>query len=128
MNPFQKFVSEQAQLVDLLQCMQRDPFRPMKRRLAVVISAWDVVTDETMTPERWLATEMPLLTQFLKSNTESFETEVFGVSAQGGVITEDTRRDLLNKVPSRRIRCVVGRLASSDITLPLKWLSEVVNG
>jgi hypothetical protein len=117
------FVSEQAQLVDLLQCMQRAPFEVRLRRLTVIVSAWDVVSNNSMTPKKWLETEMPFLAQFLRSNPMSFQTEIFGVSAQGGVVEGISREELLKKIPSTRIRCVSGSTESSDITVPLKWLS-----
>jgi hypothetical protein len=35
-----------------------------------------------------------------------------------------TKEELLKKIPSARIRCVADGHESSDITIPLKWLSE----
>jgi hypothetical protein len=122
-----EFVAEQAQLVDLLRCMQQSPFELRKRRLALVISAWDIIASKTLTPEQWLETEMSFLAQFLRSNTSSFEVKVYGVSAQGGVVEGETKKELLSKIPSKRIRCIADSLESSDLTLPLKWLSETMN-
>lgn len=131
-----KFVSEQAQLVDLLQCLQKAPFLQKKRRLAVIVSAWDVVTNR-VTANDWLIHEMPFLAQYLSTNQHFFTTKMWGVSAQGGALMTDAqgnilntevRTELLRKTPSTRIRCVSVDGTSSDITLPLCWLSGIANG
>src|SRR5262249_40039567 len=64
---------EQVRLVDLLQFLQWPPFERRKRRLAVIVSAWDVVTTPNLTPDQWLAREMPFLRQFLLNNGDSFD-------------------------------------------------------
>jgi hypothetical protein len=74
----------QVQLVDVLQFMNarkkyRKPFR-----LAIVVSAWDRITPSDRHPSEWVATELPMLRQFLESNEELFEVSYYGVSAQGG--------------------------------------------
>lgn len=129
------FVSEQAQLVDLLQCLQKPPFVSKQRKIVVIISAWDVVTNRA-TPEEWLRIEMPYLSQFLKTS-KVFEHQMFGVSAQGGIIQTDAngkviettgRTELLRKTPSKRITCVGQGFTSSDITIPLCWLSGITHG
>jgi hypothetical protein len=130
-----KFVSEQAQLVDLLQCLQESPFYARKRRLAVVVSAWDVVKNRN-SAEEWLRHELPFLWQYLSTNKDSFETKMWGVSAQGGVIQNDAqgkvvetevRTALLKCLPSSRVRCVTQSSTSPDITLPLCWLSGLAD-
>lgn len=130
-----KFVSEQAQLVDLLQCLQGPPFVQRRRRLAVIISAWDVVTNRD-TAEEWLRHEMPFLWQFLSTNKATFDTKMWGVSAQGGAIENDAegkvidtevRRGLLRQTPSNRVRCVTSGSDSPDITPPLLWLSGLAD-
>ena len=130
------FVSEQAQLVDLLQCLQRAPFSEKTRRLAVIVSAWDVVLNRA-TANDWLLHETPFLAQFLSTNQRSFETKMWGISAQGGALTTDAqgrivetelRTELLRQTPSSRIRCVSPEGTSSDITLPLCWLSGIADG
>ncbi|MCU1305272.1 MAG: hypothetical protein JWQ87_5556 [Candidatus Sulfotelmatobacter sp.] len=74
----------QVQLVELLQfILGRDYFRP-GFRLAVVISAWDLVDQSVADPSEWVAKHLPLLGQFLDSNTDAFEVSLYGVSAQGG--------------------------------------------
>jgi hypothetical protein len=74
----------QVQLVDLLQFMaDRGHFQP-PFRLALAVSAWDRVIASNRRPSDWVATELPLLHQFLESNGDLFEVSFYGVSAQGG--------------------------------------------
>ena len=128
------FVPEQVRLVDLLQFMQRSPFRVRHRRLAIAISAWDVVDDATLEPAQWLERECPLLHQYLISNAEYFEVKVFGISAQGGDVPRDiegasapqqqSRDDLLKQLPSERVKCVGAGTDTDerDLTAPICWL------
>jgi hypothetical protein len=110
----------QTQLVDLLQFVASlNTKRPI--RIAVIISAWDLVK-ERESPEKWLRKRLPLLWQYLASNTESFAAAFYGVSAQGGSLAE--AGELQKKQhPSDRIRVVENDLSEShDITLPVKWV------
>jgi Double-GTPase 1 len=117
-------VPEQVRLVDILQFLQRPPFHRWRRRLCVVVSAWDVVGSAPLQPSEWLAREMPLLDQFLKNNPDSFEVRVYGVSAQGGKVKGASRTELLKvQQPSLRIRCVGPNTTPHDLTAPLVWLS-----
>jgi Double-GTPase 1 len=77
-----KMVLAQVRIVQLLSDLLRPPFTQLRRRLAVIISAWDLVP-EGFTPDRWLSTQMPLVDQFLKANGDLFRTNLYGVSAQG---------------------------------------------
>lgn len=73
----------QVQLVDVLQFMAgRSYFQP-PFRLAIVVSAWDRIP-QNRRPSDWIATELPLLKQFLESNEDLFEVSFYGISAQGG--------------------------------------------
>jgi hypothetical protein len=74
----------QVQLVDILQFMAGRSHFHAPFRLAVVVSAWDLVRPANRQPSKWVATELPLLKQYLDSNGELFETSFYGVSAQGG--------------------------------------------
>lgn len=118
-----EMVPEQVRLVDLLQFLQQRPFQRRQRRLAVVISAWDVVTEPKPSPEAWLARELPFLHQFLTNNPDSFECQIYGVSAQGGDVSGDARIELVRQIPSRRIQCVGPNVDPHDLTAPLVWLS-----
>lgn len=117
-----KMVSMQVKLVDLLQFLQNSPFRRDKRRIAVVISAWDVIETPDVEPAHWLQRELPFLYQFLTSNPVSFEFRVYGVSAQGGDLTSDRKGELILKTPSMRISCVGPETEPHDLTSPIAWL------
>jgi hypothetical protein len=117
-----EMVSAQVNLVELLQFLQRLPFRRGLRRVAVVISAWDVIDSPNLEPANWLEREHPLLHQFLVSNDDCFEFRVYGVSAQGGDVTSGRRLELLEKTPSTRIICVGPETEPHDMTSPIVWL------
>lgn len=116
-------VPEQVRLVDLLQFLLRPPFLRRKRRLVVVVSAWDVVLAPKPTPKQWLMRELPFLHQFLFNNPASFDVRVYGVSAQGGDVAGAQRDALLRQTPSHRIECVGPGAEPHDITAPLVWLT-----
>lgn len=128
-------VPQQVRLVDLLQFLQRPPFVRCRRRLVIVISAWDVIDHPRPEPEEWLEREYPFLHQYLVSNLESFEFRVYGISAQGGdipkgesVATEEQRgnqEELLRKIPSERVECIGPGANPHDLTAPICWLTRV---
>lgn len=92
---------------------------------AVVVSAWDRVLGKTeMTPSTWLRTGLPLLWQMLEGRREAFPYEVFGISAQGGDVTNDEQRAKLTDVKPQYKRILVqqGDQASHDIAAPISWL------
>ncbi|MBB4302819.1 hypothetical protein GGD81_001855 [Rhodobium orientis] len=115
-------VPEQTRIVDLLQLLQTAPFTRRNRRIVLVVSAWDVTLDDGISPQEWVAREMPLLDQYFRNNVEVYETRFCGVSAQGGVLTADTRESLLAKDPAKRVICHWNGQPGRDITLPLRWL------
>ena len=114
-------IPQQVQLVELLQFLQRPPFRRDRRRLAVLVSAWDVITEPHPSPEEWLRRESSLLYQFLQSNGDCFNFRVYGISAQGGNI-EGAKDGLLKKTPSERIECFGNGVQPHDLTAPIHWL------
>jgi hypothetical protein len=118
-----RMVPAQVRVVQILSDLLRSPFEPRPRRLAVLISAWDLVEGIDMPPHRWLAVQMPLVDQFLRSNNASFVYEVYGVSAQGVSLKNNAAVDLAAQmIPSRRIQIVGPEGAGHDLTVPLVWL------
>ena len=118
-------VPEQVRLVDLLQFLQRPPFDRRNRRIAIIVSAWDVILDPDLEPDSWLRREMPLLQQYLATNSRSYQHRVYGVSAQGGDITGGARAELLSGIPSERVRCVGPEVLNPhDLTAPVVWLTQ----
>jgi hypothetical protein len=120
----------QVQLVDMLRCLQAPPLDVGARRLAVVLSAWDKVEDDEVSPERFLELHLPLLHQYLAHGLSAgWAHRTFGVSAQGADYDDvkgapsaeaDRMRDM--EVPSQRIKVVVGHATSHDLTEPVNWL------
>lgn len=94
---------------------------------AVVISAWDrVLEDSEMTPDTWLQSNLPLLWQMLEGRSEEIPYRVFGISAQGGDLTQTTKHDELAQVrpPHKRIIVQEGETRTSNIGAPISWLLE----
>lgn len=120
----------QVQIVDILDAFADNPIDLKPTRIAVVVSAWDLVAEGT-TPDAWLSQRMALLDQYLKTHADVFETRIYGVSAQGGRLPkrekpdeESDRAELLKeKVASRRIRIVGHGAGAHDLTHPIAWLS-----
>lgn len=118
-----KTIPAQVRVVQLLSDLLRAPFTAKRRRLAVVISAWDLADGLGLSPPEWVRFHMPLLAQFLATNTEAFEHVVFGVSAQGVRLEDHNAVDRAAQLtPSRRIRVVGPEGEGHDLTLPLIWL------
>jgi energy-coupling factor transporter ATP-binding protein EcfA2 len=115
----------QVKLVELLQFALDSTTK--KVRIAVVISAWDLV-EKTFpgAPHEYLARETPLLRQFFASNDDLLDYTVFGVSAQGGDITVDEQKQKLLHLDDalKRIKVMHGKASSQDITQPIAWLLE----
>ncbi len=115
------YAATQVQLVELLQFIRAHaPEGPF--RLAVIISAWDIVMGlETVTPDAWLEKRLPLLHQYLTAHADIVPFRVYGISAQGGELTQ--AKELRSKVkPSDRIIVVRGQEQSHDITAPVRWV------
>lgn len=113
----------QVQLVELLQFMMKRPSFRAPFRLAIAVSAWDLVAPSKISPEDWVTQQMPLLKQFLVAHRKSFEVGFYGVSAQGGKYEGEDIKMLENKQPVRRIEVVGNGVKNKhDITEPLLWL------
>ncbi|NPE55985.1 hypothetical protein HLB25_15755 [Dickeya dadantii] len=121
-----KLLPSQVKIVQLLSDIIRPPFTPRNRRLALMISAWDLTRSTLLSPLQWLAANMPLVDQFLKTNGEYFTFQVYGVSAQGVSLNDDAAVDEAAKLaPSRRIQIVGPNGEGHDLTEPLVWLMSV---
>jgi len=125
-----KSAPTQVVLVDLLQMMLEYIQNP---KVVIIISAWDLVLNlpngdaNKRLPKDWLTAELPLLSQFLHSNSDLLQFNVFGVSAQGGDYENDTDKAKLQEkhLPSARI--IVEQEngdKSNDISLPVKWVLD----
>jgi double-GTPase-like protein len=116
----------QVQLVDILQLLLRLRESDQPVKVAVIVSAWDLVRGR-VSPAEWLDNRMPLLSQFLLANRNRFGSEVFAVSAQGGDLVTDRARLLGASVPSTRCHAMRGlSLDSVSIAAPLGFLLDTV--
>jgi hypothetical protein len=109
----------QTKLVELLQFLLE--LVDQRLRVAVVVSAWDLVADVGQTPREYVSGRMPLLRQFLDANDDIVDHAVVGVSAQGGAIPDDKSK-LLELDSLKRIGVCYGSENDHDITKPLAWL------
>ncbi len=115
--------STAAQLVVLLQDFLA--LRNWQRfQLGVVVSAWDIVKDDYRLPQDFVKQHLPLLWQYLVSNSDVLFTRYYGVSAQGGSLQSPEEAECLveqfEDQPLHRILVVnESGIVSHDITLPL---------
>jgi hypothetical protein len=112
---------EEAHLVELLQCMNRRPMVSKRRRLALLISAWDVVTGRA-SPDEWFDSNRPMLSQFLRSNEDFWDLRVYGVSAQGGALPASKQALQAHRKPSSRIIIAGAGAQPHDLSAPISWL------
>src|SRR5258708_1322829 len=75
----------QVQLMELLQTIATREYIKAGFKLAIVVSAYDLHRSTYPEPGNFVAKELPMLDQFLRSNADLFHMTTFGVSAQGGV-------------------------------------------
>jgi ABC-type dipeptide/oligopeptide/nickel transport system ATPase subunit len=112
----------QVQLVELLQFVAYLRSTIKAPRVAVIVSAWDLVRDPIV-PASWLESHFPLLFQFLVANADTVPFRVYGVSALGGDLEKDLKQLQDQAVPSHRIRVIDSNLpAHSDLTAPIRFL------
>jgi hypothetical protein len=114
----------QVQLVDLLQFTEKTQRAKRPVRVAVIVSAWDLVRGDypgEAGPSQWLKDRMSYLDQYLRSNFELFIVRVYGVSAQGGDLKKD--RDALQNHArtSERILIDGPDCSAHDISEPVRW-------
>lgn len=126
-NPFKpEKMPEEVKLVEFLQVANRRPLAGRPRKLAVILSAWDVVTQngtaEGVTPQYWFETRRPMLAQFIAANADLWDARVYGVSAQGGKLPQDKGTLKQVRVPSERIKIVGHGAAAHDLSAPLRWM------
>ena len=123
-----------VQVVEMLQMFRCDALRAPAHRIAIVLSAWDKVEDEGLTPDAFLARDLPFLDQYLRHGTDGWEFRVYGLSAQGGDyeregdVDDPDRQAKVAAIreiedASSRIRLLSPGL-STDLTEPIVWLTE----
>lgn len=111
--------------VDLLQLLldERDNTLP----IAIIISAWDQVPTPMPAPPTWVARTMPLLDQFLESNSDRLPHAVFGVSAQGGDFSAGLAAELVDEDPWDRAFVVAPDKKRGTLAEPVAWLLDATS-
>tara|TARA_B100000749_G_scaffold278342_2_gene268881 strand:+ start:459 stop:1325 length:867 start_codon:yes stop_codon:yes gene_type:complete len=114
----------QVMLVALLQLLARPPMGSTNPKVAIVLSAWDKILDDVC-PEEFLQDEMPLLYQYLSSGFDYHDWKAFGVSAQGGDLSngEKSEKEKLLSFDQQSERIIVQDCADTthDLTTILEW-------
>jgi hypothetical protein len=111
----------QVKLVELLQFHLNHQELENIFRIAVIISAWDLVMKDNESAEKWLGKYLPLLYQYLRAQKGRISSRIYGVSAQGGDFGNAV--ELLKKFdPEERIIITGEDSIPHDITGPIKWL------
>jgi hypothetical protein len=108
-------------------------FRP---RVGIVLAAWDAVPHDHKSsgPTQYLRVNFPLLSQYIESNPQAFDFEVFGVSVVNGDLAHD--RDFADAyaqgtpndfgvVVHDRDGAVV---TTHDMTMPVAWALGLLSG
>jgi hypothetical protein len=114
----------QVKMVELIQFLLRPPFEPKQLKIAVIVSAWDMIVEQNLSPGEWFKRRLPLLSQFLRANHENITYRIYGVSAQGGPLPVSTPDLLRKNNPSERIIVKDTQAESNDLTAPIKWLMD----
>jgi hypothetical protein len=125
-EPFDRSkVPSQTMLVEFLQ-FARSRAKARVLPVGILISAWDLIRDEGLTPPEILRSYFPLLQQYLVANSSEMPSTVFGVSAQGGDWA--THRDVsLAARPEKRAFLIdASGKELRDLTIPMAWAMTVL--
>lgn len=114
-------IPTQTKLVELLQFIEFIK-KEVQINLDIIISAWDVIDNSKYNnPIEFIEAKLPLLWQYIFSNSKTFNINYWGISAQGGDLDDqDTKEKLADLIcAEERIR-VVDKNGNSinDITVP----------
>lgn len=115
----------QVQLVDLLQHVVAARSLKPALRVAVLVTAWDLIPSPP-TPDAWLASELPLLDQYLRANPEWLTFRTYGLSAQGGDYGDAVKKKEMEAELQHAERIIVlgSDCGAHDLTAPLRWLLQ----
>jgi GTPase SAR1 family protein len=114
-------------LVDLLEAyLEYIPSLPVK--VALIISAWDIVKNDIpeLSPMKWIENLLPLLYQFLYTNSEKIIFKSYGISAIGGDIKDPKEVERLTSLhePADRIFVQEEELDHKNIASPIEWILQ----
>ena len=116
----------QVKLIDLLQIVLQK-CHP-RCRFTIIVSAWDTIQFNNISPELWVGRRLPLLMQYLISNFSYGKNfNVFGLSAQGAPYNtepeEERAKQKLKNLDSIK-RIIVSKAKNKPGTMfdILKWI------
>jgi hypothetical protein len=111
----------QVSVLDLIQlCAERVTAAPL--RVAIIVSAWDLVQDDLADPTAWMDENAQMPKQFLESNADKVEATFWGVSAQGGDWQDATKRSaLLTEDAIDRATVVDANGDKASVIAPIVW-------
>lgn len=119
----------QVQLVELLQFIHQRSKAEFPIRLAIIVSAWDLVKGKygdkyvgKTGAQEWLRDRLPYLDQFLRANPEFLTVRIYAVSAQGGDLKSDREALLRYERAAERILIEGPDCAPHDISEPIRCL------
>lgn len=98
-------------------------------RVGLVVAAWDAVPHDfqSCNPKHYLAENFPLVHQFMETNADRFDFQVFGVSILSGDLKNDAafQAEYRQGVPQSFgyvVHSLTGELKKeSDVTVPVTW-------
>jgi hypothetical protein len=107
-------------------------YRP---RIGIVVTAWDLAPNDQKAagPSAWISSNLPLLAQYIESNSDNFDFECFGVSVASGDLKadEEFKKAYLKGDPRSAgevVHSLSGKVeASSDMTFPVAWALGLLN-
>lgn len=111
---------EQTQYVSILQDVYK--LRKKRTKIKIIISAWDEYNTE-LAPSELLKDKLPLFWQYIKANRDFFECEYWGISAQGGDLTNPEEKEKLQNMNNAMERIIVideNKKITHDISVLLK--------
>jgi GTPase SAR1 family protein len=114
----------QTIIVDILQSLNNSKMSGNRKKLVVMLSAWDKAEQCGQTPIEYLNEHFPLLSQFLEVNFYFSKIKILGISAQGGDLNSESDRLSACDLPTSRIKITEKNATYNDITIPLKWLLD----
>jgi hypothetical protein len=112
-------------LVDLLTAISdRRLETTVPLNVAIIISAWDTLAPNGLGPAEWFRREYALLHQFVSTNFNAYAFRVYGISAQGGDVTDPPTKERLLSLTNPRDRILVadGGATTNDLTRPIAWI------
>ena len=98
-------------------------------KIAVLHSCYDELNSDNTTPGSVLEQRLPLVSSFLVSNWHEDSLSIWGLSALGRELTQDSKdSNFIDEGPEKQGWVVLPNKTlkhkDSDLTLPIKWLLD----